>query len=75
MFDRYAYATVTPDSIVDGDVFIHSGKEYRATSNAEFVRSAGEWQIRAEDEKGKVTFVSLTQESYDVTYVAEYATA
>ncbi len=75
MFDRYAHATVKPDNVVEGDVFIHDGKEYRATSDSEYVRSAGEWQVRAVDANERVTFVSLTQEDYDVTYVTEYATA
>lgn len=75
MFDRYAQATVNADNIVDGDVFTVAGKEYRATSDSEFVRSAGEWQIRAVDANDRVTFVSLTEDSYDVTYVTEYATA
>jgi len=75
MFDRYAHATVKPDNVVEGDVFTHDGKEYRATSDSEYVRSAGEWQIRAVDANERVTFVSLTQEDYDVTYVTEYASA
>jgi hypothetical protein len=75
MFDRYAQATVKADNIVDGDVFTVDGKEYRATSDSEFVRSAGEWQIRAVDAYDRVTFVSLTESDYDVTYVTEYATA
>lgn len=73
MFDRYASATVENNNVVNGDVFMHNGTEYRATSDSEFVRSAGEWQIRAEDANGRVTFVSLTDSHYDVTYVTEYA--
>lgn len=73
MYDRYASATVENNNVVNGDVFMHNGKEYRATSDSEFVRSAGEWQIRAEDAQGSISFVSLTDSHYDVTYVTEYA--
>ncbi len=71
--DRYATATVAGWEIVNGDVFTHEGTEYRATSDAEFVRSAGTNQVRAVDAKDRVTFVELTQDVYDITYVTEYA--
>ncbi len=67
------YATVSPSDIREGDVFTHDGTEYRATSDAEFVRSAGTTQVRAVDSTERVTFVELTSPSYDVAYVAEYA--
>lgn len=71
MYDRYATATVSGWEIVNGDVFTHDGKEYRATSDAEFVRSAGTNQVRAVDANDKVSFVELTQDAYDITYVTE----
>lgn len=73
MYDRYATATVENNNVVNGDVFMHNGTEYRATSDAEFVRSAGEYQIAAEKADGSRVFVSLTDTHYDVTYVTEYA--
>lgn len=72
-YDRYATATVAGWEIVNGDVFSHDGKEYRAQSDAEFVRSAGTYQVRAVDANDRVTFVELTQDAYDITYVTEYA--
>lgn len=67
------YATLTASEIREGDVFTHNGTEYRATSDAEFVRSQGEHVVRVEDANGRVSYVELTSESYDVAYVAEYA--
>lgn len=73
MYDRYATATVAGWEIVNGDVFSHNGTEYRATSDAEFVRSQGENVVRVEDAHGNVSYLELTQEAYDITYVTEYA--
>ena len=73
MYDSIATATVENWNVVNGDVFKHNGTEYRATSDSEFVRSAGTHQVRAEDANGNVTFVELTETHYDVAYVAEYA--
>ncbi len=67
------YATLNASEIREGDVFTHNGTEYRATSDAEFVRSQGEYVVRVEDANGRVSYVELTSESYDVAYVAEYA--
>lgn len=67
------YATVSPSDVREGDVFTHKGTEYRATSDAEFVRSQGEHVVRVEDERGNVSYLELTQELYDVAFVAEYA--
>lgn len=73
MFDSIATATVENWNVVNGDVFWHNGTQYRATSDSEFVRSAGTYQVRAEDESGNVKFLEMTESHYDVSYVAEYA--
>lgn len=73
MFNAIDSATVAPSDVREGDVFTHDGKEYRATSDAEFVRSAGTVQVRAVDAYERVSFVELTSEAYDVAFVAEYA--
>ena len=73
MFDSIATATVENWNVVDGDVFRHEGTEYRATSDAEFVRSQGVHVVRAVDARDNVKFIELTESHYDVSYVAEYA--
>lgn len=67
------YATVQAAEILEGDVFTHDGTQYRATSDAEYVRSQGAYVVRAEDEYGRVSFVELGMDVYEVTFVAEYA--
>lgn len=67
------YATVSPSDIREGDVFTHNGTEYRATSDAEFVRSQGEHVVRVETANGNVSYLELTSQMYDVAFVAEYA--
>lgn len=67
------YATVSPSDIREGDVFTHNGTEYRATSDAEFVRSQGEHVVRVETANGNVSYLELTAQMYDVAFVAEYA--
>lgn len=73
MFNAIDSATVAPYDVREGDVFTHNGTEYRATSDAEFVRSQGEHVVRVEDANGRVSYVELTAETYDVAFVAEYA--
>jgi hypothetical protein len=73
MFDSIATATVENWNVVDGDVFRHEGREYRATSDAEFVGSQGVHVVRAVDANDNIKFIELTESHYDVSYVAEYA--
>ena len=67
------YATVTPAEIRSGDAFLVNGVNWTASTDAEFVRSAGTYQVRATDNYGNVRFVELTEESYEIAYYAEYA--
>lgn len=67
------YATVQGADIREGDVFTHERKEYRATSDAEYVRSQGAYVVRVEDSTGRVSFLELGTDTYDVAFVAEYA--
>lgn len=73
MFNAIDSATVTPSDVREGDVFTHNGTEYRATSDAEFVRSQGEYVVRVEDARGTVSYLELTGDAYDVSFIAEYA--
>lgn len=66
---------VTRDRISEGNVVELSTGDVLAVTDAEFVRSEGDWSFLGEDDKGSRRFYSLPESSYHVRYIGEYADA
>lgn len=67
------FETVKADEIRAGEAFLVGDVNWTAQTDAEFVHSDGNYQVRAINDAGDIRFIELTKDTYDVAYYAQYS--